>query len=184
VAAAAYIQKTNLLRGVGLVEREIERHPEDTNLLSAAAQLYINQGLLTNALRVIQLKLDRAPDDPVWLFTRGYTFMRLNDYDQAIASLTRVLALQTNNYDALFNRAVAYLNTGRLEPARADYQQLQKAYPKAYQIAYGLGDIAWRQHDTNLALQNYDLYLANAPTNMAEFQMISQRVAGLKNRPR
>jgi tetratricopeptide (TPR) repeat protein len=183
VAAAAYIQKTNLLRGVGLVETEIARHPDDHNLLSAATQLYLNQGLLTNALRVIQLELDRAPGDPAWLFSQGYTYMRMNDYDHAIASLTQVLTLQTNNYDALFNRAVAYLNTGRLEPARSDYQQLQKAYPKAFQIAYGLGDIAWRQHDTNTALQNYTIYLANAPTNMAEFQMISQRVAGLKNRP-
>jgi tetratricopeptide (TPR) repeat protein len=182
VAAAAYIQKTNLMHGVALVEKEIARHPDDDNLLSAAAQLYINQGLLTNALKVIKIKVDLSPGAPAWLFKQGYVYMRLTDYDHAIASLTQVLTLQTNNYDALFNRAVANLNTGRLDAARADYQRLQNAYPAAFQIAYGLADIAWRQHDTNTAMQNYNVYLANAPTNMAEYKMISERMAGLNGR--
>jgi tetratricopeptide (TPR) repeat protein len=183
-AAAAFIQNTNLTRGVGLIEKEIAHHPDDNNLLTTAVQVYLTQGLYTNALRVIQLRLDHAPNDPVWLYGQAITYMRMPDYDRAIASLTRVLTLQTNNYDALLNRALACLNTGKLEAARADYLQVQKAYPKDFHVTYGLGEIAWRRHETNAAIQNYTSCLENAPTNMAEFKLVSQRLADLKGKPR
>ena len=38
LAAAAYFQETNLARGSELLETEIARHPDDNNLLAAAAQ--------------------------------------------------------------------------------------------------------------------------------------------------
>ena len=178
-ASAAYMQQTNRALGIRLLEREIDHHPDNSDLLTAAAQLYISQGLLTNALRVIQLKLALTPDDPVWLFGQGNTRLRLKQYPEAIASLTRVLNLQPENDDARFYRAVASLNTGDLPSARGDYQLLQQSHPNSFQVAYGLGEIAWRQHDTNGAVQNYSVYLANAPTNSAEFQLIRQRLAGL-----
>jgi len=134
---------------------------------------------VSNALRVIDLKLSLTPDDPAWLFAQGFARLRLKLYPGAIASLTRVLTLQTTNYDALFNRGVAYLQMGDLKSARADYQQLQQAYPKSFQVAFGLGEIAWRERDTNEAAQNYSFYLENAPTNTSEFKEIRQRLAGL-----
>ena len=182
VASAAYIQQTNLAHGIRLLEREIAHHPDDETLLGVATQVYLTQGLFTNALQVINLRLATVPNDASWLFSQGYAFMRLNQYPQAIASLTRVIELQTNSYDALFNRAVAYLNSDQLEPARIDYQHLQQAYPKSYQVAYGLGEIAWRQKATNDAIRNYGVYLDNAPTNTAEFQVIHQRLADLRGK--
>lgn len=179
VASAAYLQQTNLARGIPLLEGEVNHHPDDVNLLTVATQVFLGQGLLTNALHVINLQLARTPDDPVWLFGQGYVHMRLKQYPQAIASLSRVIALQTNSYDALFNRAVAYLNTGDFKAARSDYAQLEAAYPKSFQVAYGLGEIAWQQRDTNAAVQHYGVYLENAPTNSAEFKMIRGRLATL-----
>ena len=94
------------------------------------------------------------------------------DYDAAITALTRVLAIQTNNNDALFNRAIANLDSGRLDAARADYLRLQQSFSNSFQVAYGLGEIAWRQHDTNEAVRNYKIYLANANTNTGEAQTV------------
>ncbi len=179
VASAAYLQLTNLALGIPLLEGEVNQHPDDVNLLTVATQVFLGQGLLTNALHVINLQLARTPDDPAWLFGQGYVHMRLKQYPQAIASLSRVIALQTNSYDALFNRAVAYLNIGDFKSARSDYEQLAAAYPKSFQVAYGLGEIAWQQRDTNAAVQHYGVYLENAPTNSAEFKMIRSRLATL-----
>jgi len=179
VASAAYLQQTNLVRGIRLLDGEVDHHPDDTALLKVATQVYMTQGLLTNALHVIDLQLSLTPDDPAWLFAQGFARLRAGQYPAAVASLTRVLALQSNNYDALFHRAGAYLKMNDLKSAQSDYQQLLQAYPKSFQIAYHLGEIAWRDRDTNQALQNYTIYLANAPTNSAEFNEIRQRVAGL-----
>jgi tetratricopeptide (TPR) repeat protein len=149
-------------------------------LLAAAAQAYLVRGLFDNALGVIDRRLGLVPDDPAWLYSKGYVSIQLKNYDAAIAALSRVLAVQTNNNDALFNRAIANLDGDRLDAARADYLRLQQSFSNSFQVAYGLGEIAWRQHDTNEAVRNYRIYLANADTNGGEAQTVLERLRELK----
>ena len=180
LASAAYFQVTNFARGTELLETEIARHPDDDNLLASAAQGFMAHGHVHQALRVIDRKLKSAPDDPARLYSRGYVCIQLKDYPAAITALTRVLAIQTNNDNALFNRAIANLDSGRLDAARADYLRLQQTFTNSFQVAYGLGEIAWRQHDTNEAVRNYTIYLANANTNTGEAQTVLERLRELK----
>jgi hypothetical protein len=58
--------------------------------------------------------------------------------------------------------------------------RLQQAHTNAFQIAYGLGEIAWRQHETNEAVRNYEIYLANASTNSGESKTVRERLDSLK----
>ena len=81
---------------------------------------------------------------------------------------------------ARFNRAIACLDSGKFDAARADFKTLQQSFTNSFQVAYGLGEIAWRQHDTNEAIRNYKLYLANANTNTAEATNVIQRLRELK----
>jgi tetratricopeptide (TPR) repeat protein len=181
-AAAAALQKNDLKRGTQLLEAEIAMHPADDNLLNAALQAYISHGLFTNALSLTERKLRMTPDEPTWLFNKGIVLIQIKAYDDAIDALTRVLAIQTNDNLALFNRAIAGLNSGRLEAARADYLALQQLYTNSFQIAYGLGEIAWRRQETNEAIRNYKLYLANANTNTDEAKIVGERLNALKGR--
>jgi tetratricopeptide (TPR) repeat protein len=180
IAAAVYFQKNDLAQGTQLLETEIALHPDDTNLLNTTVQAYLMHGLFTNALVIIDRQLKLAPNDPAWLFNRGNVSIQLKAYDDAIAAFTRVLATQTNNPSVLFNRALACLNSGKLDAARADYKTLQQSFTNSFQAAWGLGEIAWRQHDTNEAIRNYKLYLANANTNTAEAINVIQRLRELK----
>jgi tetratricopeptide (TPR) repeat protein len=179
--AAAYFQKNETARGTQLIETEISRHPTNDDLLATAAQAYLAHGLFHNALAVINHKLESAPDDPTWLFSKGYVSIQLKNYDDGISALTRVLSIQTNNPQALFNRAVAYLQSDRLDAARADYETLHQTYTNSFQVAYGLGEIAWRRHETNEAVKNYEVYLAYAKTNTSEATNIIERLKSLKH---
>ena len=181
IAAAAYFQKNELARGTQLLETEIARHPDDPNLGNAAVQVFVTHGLFTNALALIDQKLRSTPDDPVWLFNRGYVSVQIKAYDDAINALSRVLSIQTNNDNALFDRAVAYLNSDKLDAARADYTALQQSLTNSFQVAYGLGEIAWRKHETNEAIRNYQIYLANANTNTGEATNVMRRLRELKS---
>ncbi|MDD5139524.1 MAG: tetratricopeptide repeat protein [Verrucomicrobiales bacterium] len=183
LAAAAYFQKDNNNRGIELIEAEISRQPTNDVLLVTAVQIYLKRGLFSNALAIIDRKLEAAPEDPTWLFGKGFASIQTKAFDDAIAALTHLLTIQTTNNDALFNRAVAYLQSGRLDAARADYQQLQKAFTNSFQVAYGLGEIAWRKHETNEAIKNYEAYLATVNTNTAEATNIIQRLRELKGQP-
>jgi tetratricopeptide (TPR) repeat protein len=180
LAAAAYFQETNFTRGSELLETEIASHPDDNNLLAAAAQAYMVHGMFSQALRVIDSKLKSIPDDPAWLYGRGLANIQLKHYDEAIAALSRVLSIQTNNDAALFSRAVANLDSDHLDAAHADYLLLQQSFSNSIQVAYGLGEIAWRRHDTNEAVRNYQIYLATANTNNGEAQTILERLRELR----
>jgi tetratricopeptide (TPR) repeat protein len=180
LAATAYFQKNDVEHGTRLIELEISRHPTNDDMLTTAAQIYLARGLPASALGVIDRKLRLSPDDVGWLYNKGYVSIQLQKYDDAIAALSRVLAVQTNNYDALFKRAGAYLQTGKLDEARADYANLQQSFTNSTQAAYGLGEIAWRKHETNDAIKNYGIYLATANTNTVEAKTASERLRELK----
>jgi len=180
VGAAAYFQKNDLSRGAQLLDTEILRNPTNNAFLATAVQFFMVKGLFTNALTVIDSRLRNVPDDPNWLFKQSYVYLQLKDYDKAIAVLTHVLSLQTNNSTARYNRAIAYLNSGKLDKARADYEILSQSFTNSFRIDYGLGEIAWRQHQTNEAIKYYQLYLNHANTNTAEATNIIQRLRQLK----
>ena len=182
LAAAAHFQKNEVNDGVRLLESEIVRHPNDDGLRTAVTQAYFLRGLYTNALHLIEGKLATAPNDATWIFGKGYACIQMGNYEDSIKAMTHVLQLQTNNDSARFNRALSHLQLDQLDPARADYAALQVTYTNSAPVAYGLGEIAWRKKETAEALRNYQIYLANAVTNTAEFTTIRERLAQLRGK--
>ena len=182
LTALSYFQKDETARGSKLFELEMARHPDNGPLFTTVSQAYFAHGLFTNALRVIDHRLAQTPDDPEWLFGQGFANLQIGNYDQAIVALTRVMDLTTNDPTARFNRALAYLQSDKLDLARTDYNALQTTYTNSTQVAYGLGEVAWRQHNTNEAVHNYELYLANAPTNSAEYKTVHERLTQLRGK--
>lgn len=179
LAATAHFQKHEPAEGAALLESEMSRHPDNETLMLVSAQVFNRAGLYTNALHAIDRKLAHSPNDPVWLYGKGRVSFQVGAYDDAAAAFSRLLEVETNHPDALFRRGVAYLQSDRLDAARADFGKLQAVYTNDFQIAYGLGEIAWRQRQTNEALRNYRIYLANAPTNAAELKIAREHVTQL-----
>src|SRR5207302_10701645 len=110
------------------------------------------------------------------LLNKGFANLQAGHYDEAIPALTYLLTVETNLSDvhntALLNRAIAYLKSGKLDEAQQDYETLQKSFPTAFRIYYGLGEIAYLRRETNTAIRNYQLYLTNAPTNPEEINTV------------
>lgn len=176
LAGAAYFQKNELEPGSRLFEAEISRNPGNGPLLLTIARIYMGRGMYTNALEVANQALTSSPENPNWLYMKGYLDNQLGKYDDAITSLSRVMSVQKENADALFQRANAYLHSGNLAAAQADYQKLQQWQTNSYLAADGLGEIAWRQHDTNEVVRDYQIYMANAPTNAPDMKTIADRL--------
>jgi tetratricopeptide (TPR) repeat protein len=179
-AAIAYFQETNSASGIKLIDTEIARHPDNNSVLATAAQIFIVRGLFTNAQAVVNHALKSRPDDPVWLYNKSVIAIHLKDYPLAIAILDHVLEIQTNNANALFNRALANLQSGRLDAAQTDYLRLQQSASNAPPIAYGLGEIARLKNETNDAVRYYQIYLSGVNTNSDEAKTIAARLKELK----
>jgi len=180
LAAAAYFQMDDLAHGAQLFDAEVSRDPGNDTLLTTVEQVYTSRGMYTNALAVAERRLALSPNDPKWLLTKGYLDNQLKRYDDAIATLGRVLAAKNDDTDALFQRARAYYLSGNLDAARGDYEKLQQSQTNSYLFAYALGEIARQQHNTNEAIRNFEIYLNNAPTNTTEAKTVSGRLQELK----
>lgn len=177
--AAAHFARTNPAAAARVLRRALREFPDDENLLAGATLLFSANRDYTNSLETVNAHLRVAPDNLSALVNKGFICIQLEAFDEAIAALTRVLELQSNHYEALFNRAIANLRGNHLDAARADYEALLKVFPNAHQIYYGLGEIAFRRQERPAAIRYYELYLTNAPANLPERNFISNRLASL-----
>jgi tetratricopeptide (TPR) repeat protein len=184
VETAAHLAQSDVKGAEAAVQATIQQYPGDESLLATASQVYMRYGCYSNALLTMDQQLALSPTNLNILVNKGYACIQAGAFEQAIPPLTQVLAVQTNNYSALLNRAICYLRASQLDPAQRDYEILQKVFPTAFQIYYGLAEIAWQRKDTNSAIRNYQLYLANSKTNTAEAKIVSERLKGLTSGPR
>jgi tetratricopeptide (TPR) repeat protein len=183
LAAAAYFQKNETTAGSRLLETEISRNPTNDTLSLMIEEIYASRGMYSNALAVTDHRLEISPDDPRWLYAQGNIYNLQKKYDAAITTLNHLLAIQQDNNQVIYQLGLAYLGSSNLDEARANFEKIQESntnsYP-AYPVAYQLGEIAWRQHDTNEAIRNYKIYLPNAPTNTVEAQTVRERLRELE----
>ena len=178
--SAAYFQKNDLTNGSRLLEMEISHDPTNQTLLKTIGQIYLNRGMFSNALEIANMQLRLSPDNSSWLLTKGYIYNQLKQYEEAITTLNRVLAVEKENTAALYQIANAYFGAGNLDAARTNYQMLQMQHTNSPQLALGLGEIAWRQGNTNEAIRNIEIYLSHAPTNTPQAQLMAGRLRQLE----
>jgi tetratricopeptide (TPR) repeat protein len=164
------------------IESFVGQQPEQPEVLSAAAQLYLQSGQYQPALVVLDRLLAREPHNPELLSNKGLAETELARYDLAIATLTTALSLAPSNPAVRLNRAIANLRAGKLEAAEADYQPLLKAAPNSYKVLFGLGEIAWRRQDTNAAIRFYEDCLARGSPSSAEHALVADRLKRLKGK--
>jgi tetratricopeptide (TPR) repeat protein len=149
----------------------------------------MNFANFSNALPLMERQLKVTPDNLDALLNKGVASLQVGAFDPAIEALTKVLSIETNSSSelytkALLSRAIAYLRSDHLDEAQRDYEALQKSFPLAYRVYYGLGDIAYRRKDTNAAIRNYQLYLTNSPANPDEIKTVTNRLRELQAPPR
>ncbi len=178
--SAAYFQKNQGTKGARLLEAEVSRNATNTDLLMTIDRIYCTMRMYSNALDLANSELKRLPGNPDWLYAKGYSDNQLQRFADAIAALTKVLAVQKNNLNAVYQRGGAYLASGNLDAARADYQKLQAVQTNSVPVAFALGEIAWTRHNVPEAIRNYNIYVANAPTNTPQGKIVADRLRQLK----
>jgi len=163
-----------------LLWNAITREPTNSYLLAGSLRFYVRNSLYTNAVRLLDFQLRLDPNNVDTLMKRGIVGLQAGMYDETIPTFNLLLTLQPTNHAALLNRAIAHLQADHLEDAARDYRTLAMVFTNAFRIHYGLGEIAWRQHNTNDAIRCYELYLASAPTNTPEATLVRDRLNQLK----
>jgi tetratricopeptide (TPR) repeat protein len=174
--AAAHLSMQDTNAVVELISTELGAEEPNADLLALGAQVYLQAGLLTNALELVLRQQELTPREVTPYVSAAFLKIRMELYDEAVAFLDQAIELQPANGTARFYRAFALLQGGAQEEAEQAYRKLQIDFPNAHQVYHGLGEIAWQRNDTNRAIHNYRLYLSNAPPNSAETALVHERL--------
>jgi len=177
--ARAWFVLTNRPRAQAIVYGLLATHPGDAFVLERAVATFTAYQSYSDALRLTDRQLQLAPNDAAVLANKGNLCILTGDFSNAIPPLTLSLSL-TNTHMARFNRARAYLRTGRLDAAAADYQELLQAFPNALRAYLGLGEIALHKKDTNAAIRYCEQYLSKAEADTDETRLVAARLKSLQ----
>lgn len=114
---------------------------------------------------------DRAasmePDQAVYQLRRGISQNRTGNYEDSVKSLTRVLALDSENVQAFSQRAKAYFNLGQSSLALEDLTQAVKRNPNNAGLYKLRGDILSSLGEHDSAIQDYDIAIRLKPHDPA-----------------
>jgi tetratricopeptide (TPR) repeat protein len=181
VESLAQLSKNDLPAAEKVLKDAVAQQPKDERRIGLLTEFYITVRQYTNALEMVEKQLKASPKNPQALFAKAVLQMQLAQYPAAIQTLDQVLKLQPDNNNALLNRAIANLQSGKLDDAKRDYETLRDVLPNdTYQIDYGLAKIAEKQNNKKAELENYKLYLKNAPTGTKEYNEVQKRVSALE----
>ena len=79
--------------------------------------------------------VEKTPNLPRPLLTRGFVYGNLGQYDKAIADFSRVIEIDPKSKEAYYDRGIAYATIGQVNKSIADYSRLieiDPSYAKAY----------------------------------------------------
>ncbi|MCL5096673.1 MAG: tetratricopeptide repeat protein [Candidatus Omnitrophica bacterium] len=186
--AWAYASQTNLIATEKVLQEAEQRFPGESSLPETASQIYLRNGLFTNALAALEEQLRMDPGNVKALLNKGALCIQIKDFKRAIPPLDQVLRIEPRNSAAQMNRAIANLQDGNLVAAEKDYEALLEMVPHFYRAYFGLAQIAYQRHNTSRAIDNYELYLKYAPRDtrkvlrdQAEAQYVANRLKELRS---
>ena len=180
--------RVGALRGLGqtneawdCIERYVANHTKHVEVVSAAATLCAESGKFERELELLMELSARVKPDAGLLTRRGLAEFRLGRNKQAAETLTLALNIAPEDVQARLLRAVARLGDGQADAARADYQWLLKNPASAQPALFGLGNMAWREQDTNAAIRYYEQFMSNNAAATPQASVVSERLKQMKD---
>jgi tetratricopeptide (TPR) repeat protein len=189
VLAQLVLCRTMALRGSGrtndaaaYLEQLVAEDGRYVQVLTAAAGLYAASSQFEQELKLRDMLLQRDPNNPELLARKGLVELRLARHQPAITTLTKALTLAPTDNNTRLLRAVAYLGAGQLEASKTDYLELLRNPDTSKNALFGLGGIAWREHETNAVIRYYQQFLSNNAAAMShQFNIATERLRQLRD---
>lgn len=113
----------------------------------------------------VQASMSTPPTTAAGFLSRGGALLGQEKFDDAIADLTRAIALDPRNVLALAGRGMAYIGKGDYAAATRDLDAASAIDPKNLLMIEGRALLAYRKGEYRAAIAAYDAALAISPTD-------------------
>jgi tetratricopeptide (TPR) repeat protein len=178
--ANTWLLQTNVANARTALQSVVRQYPNDAQIANRVISAYLVFGDFTNALRLVEAKLSKAPDDVPTLNNQAAILIQSGHAAAAIPVLNHVLTL-TNLPGALLNRAVARLICEDNAAAETDFHALEKSGAEPGRVNYVLAMFAEHRHDTNQAMHYLRVCLTNTPSGTILWHQATVRLQAIKH---
>ncbi len=145
--------------------RALELAPDDADTVYQAANAYVRQGHVDEALRLYRRVAELDPKSaPSVHASLGYAYGVKGEVDKMIEHYQQALALNPSYYDIHYNLATVYESQQKLEQAAEHYRQAIVGNPHHFQAQYRLGLIHAQQQNWPLARRQFEEAIRIDPT--------------------
>ena len=179
--AKGWIDRTNSAEANRTLEAVLDKYPDNHPVWETVFKAFLAFGAPTNALALLDRMLAKEPDNVPALNNKAAILVQSARAAEALPILDHALAL-TNLPSIRLNRAIALVQARDFAAAEQAYRELRKTNVDKFSIEYGLAQLAEARLDTNTAVAQYQLCLANAPPQSAKWQDAKARLDALQKK--
>ena len=117
------------------------------------------------ALKVLDIQIHKHPKDDKLYYDRAKVYMELNRVNDAIADLSRAVALNDRKPEYHMLLGDAYLANGNIEQSYASLQRALDLDPDSQEALLKLGEISYYSHNYDRAMECLSKVTAKDPQN-------------------
>lgn len=112
LVAQAYQAKKDTLGALEALKEGFEKYPEDNLVLESLIQIYMDLDKSDEAMKYLDMAIQRDPTVPRYLFAQGALYEKLNNEEKAIETYSKAIEVDPEYFDAYYNLGALYYNKG------------------------------------------------------------------------
>lgn len=158
-SADNYIKREQWEKAESVIIKALRLEPgnfSNSLLLSNLGIVRTNQGRNEEALESYKLGLSIAPGSSVLYNNRARTYLKISDYDKALADLDISLSIDSLQEWPLQMRGLLLINKGEFAKSEEDFNLLRIHYPENPTAYLGLAKIEAAKGNIKNALDHYN----------------------------
>ncbi len=136
IASMPEMEKRDQDQAIALISEDIRNNPQNAPLLLSHAEIMEEMGDLQGAQREYENYMKTWPPVYSILTELGQYYVDQKQWQNAIASYTKIIDNFPERKKYLYDRSQAYEQTGDLQKALEDLNQVIAFYPKEYSCYY------------------------------------------------
>lgn len=181
--AVLYKLKGENDKAIAVLQKLVERDPDNPNLLAAFAEILTAAKKYDEALKHCDSVIKQAPRATIGYKLRARVKIMNDDLPGAMKDLDEALSINANDVEGLLLRSNLHAMQGHEDKASADVEKLQKLAPDLPQVLVVRSVVAANKKRWGEAITNMQLALQTDPTNEEWRIRLAQYYVG-DNRPR
>ena len=167
IASMPEMDKRDQDQAIALISEDIRKNPQNAPLLLSRAEIMAEMGDLQGAQREYENYMKSWPPVYTVLTELGQYYVAQKQWQNAINSYTKIIDNFPGRKKYLYDRSLAYEQTGDLQKALEDLNQVIAFYPKEYTCYYARAIV-------NSKLGNHEGFSRDIRTTSALLKEISQ----------